>query len=178
MSARWKVLSSRKVYEAGGRFTVSIQRIKLPDGRIVKDYYQIWMPESAIIIARTAADKVVLCRQYRHGIGAVSLVAPAGTGEPGETTLQTAKRELLEETGYSGGKWRFLGDFALHANYGSGTVAVFLADGVKRTAEPVSDDLERTEVVLKSRREIAGAVKSREMVSMGTIASLSLAKYL
>lgn len=175
-NARWKILENRNVFNADGRFVVSVQRIKLPGGNVIDDYYHIQMPESAIIVARTVKNKIVLCRQYRHGFESVSMVLPAGMIETGEKPLQTAKRELLEETGYSSKRWKFLGTLISHINYGCSRVNFFFADDAVRTAKPRSGDLEDAEIVLLTEREIINALKTRDIISIGTITALTLAK--
>lgn len=173
----WKVLESKDVFIAKqDRFRVSVQRIKLPGGKIIDDYYRIQMPESAIVVARTDKNKIVMCRQYRHGFSRVSTVLPAGMCDPGEKPIQTAKRELLEETGYASEKWKNLGMLISHINYGCSKVNFFFADNAEQIKKPESGDLEEGEIILMTEKEIINAMKKKDIISIGTITALTLAK--
>ena len=58
------------------------------------------------VIARTVEGEFVMISQYRHALGETRYELVAGTCEEGDTAEQSARRELLEETGYAGGVWR------------------------------------------------------------------------
>ena len=62
------------------------------------------------VVARDEEERVILVRQYRFGIGACTLEPPGGSVDAGEQPLAAARRELLEETGYGGGRWTPLGE--------------------------------------------------------------------
>jgi 8-oxo-dGTP pyrophosphatase MutT (NUDIX family) len=126
----WKVLSreylSRKLW-----YTVRVDKVELPTGAIIPEY---WINEYAPwvnVVAVTTDDKVLLIRQYRHGLGQVHFELPAGTTDPGETSLEdAAKRELLEETGYGGGRWSPLVTLSANPALTTNLTHTFLAEGV------------------------------------------------
>ena len=85
------------------------RRVELPNGTIIPEYWISEYPPWVNVVAVTADERVVLIRQYRHGLGEVHFELPAGTTDPGDPSLETAaRRELHEETGYSGGSWSLL----------------------------------------------------------------------
>jgi 8-oxo-dGTP pyrophosphatase MutT (NUDIX family) len=140
----WKVLSreylSRKLW-----YTVRVDRVELPTGAIIDEY---WVNEYAPwvnVVAVTADDQVVLIRQYRHGLEQIHFELPAGTTDPGETSLEgAARRELLEETGYGGGRWTPLMTLSANPALQNNLTYTFLAEGVEPLDKPdldVGEDL-------------------------------------
>ena len=101
--AKWKVLSSEYLIRKPW-LTARCDRLELPDGRIMPEYYVLEYPDWVNVIAITKDGKFVMERQYRHALGVEAYELPCGVMENGETPLEAAKRELLEETGYGGGK--------------------------------------------------------------------------
>lgn len=69
------------------------------EGVEISPYYVLEYPDWVNVVALDEYDHVLLIRQYRHGLGRISLELPCGGAEPGESTLDAARRELLEETG-------------------------------------------------------------------------------
>ena len=69
----WEVVSTREIYSAPPWITVSLQTVRLPDGRLVEDYHRVKMPEYAVVYAETSNGSVLVERQYKHGIGTVCL---------------------------------------------------------------------------------------------------------
>ncbi|MBN1384039.1 MAG: NUDIX hydrolase [Elusimicrobia bacterium] len=176
LSKKWKILKNRDILNIKSRLKVSVQRIKLPNGKIINDYYRLHLPESVIIVARTPDKKIVMSRQYLHGLKGVSIILPAGMKEKGEDPLKAAKRELVEETGYTSDKWYVLNSLLPHNNYGAGKVHFFFADNARRTAKPKSGDLEKMEIILLDEPSIIDAINKGKIVSAGSIASLALTK--
>mgnify|MGYP001580637791 CR=1 FL=1 len=173
---RWKVLEEKEVFKVKNRLSITVQKIKLPNGKIVDDYYQIHFPESVVIVARTQEKKIILLKHYLHGFRRESIVLVGGQVEGKETALETAKRELLEETGYTSHDWLPLGSIVPHVNQICGKVHFFFADKARKTAKPTSNDLEDMKVIFKNKKEIVDCIRSKKIISMGTIVALSLAK--
>jgi 8-oxo-dGTP pyrophosphatase MutT (NUDIX family) len=138
----WKVLTreylSRKFW-----YTVRVDKVELPTGATIAEYWVNEYVPWVNVVAVTADDKVLLIRQYRHGLGRVHFEIPAGTTDPGETSLEeAAKRELLEETGYGGGRWSPLITLSANPALQDNLTYTFLAEGVVPTAkaDPGADE--------------------------------------
>jgi len=173
--APWEVLQEQRVLAAEPWLDVFRQQVRLPDGRVIDDYYRVRLPEYVIVVPLTSDDRVVLLRGYRHGVGHTTVGLVGGLMEQGEVPLETARRELLEETGHSGGRWTALGSHAPHSNYGCGRAHLFLAQGIERTAEPCSGDLEQTEVLEVTRQRCLELLHHGEISSLSSVAALALA---
>jgi ADP-ribose pyrophosphatase len=171
----WQVLTSELVFQSPPWIQVLRQTVRLPDGRTVDDYHRIALADYVMIVAQTADNRVILERMYKHGIGRVGLTLPAGAIDRGEDPSDAAKRELLEETGYSAEDWHLLGRFACHANYGCGTAHIFLARNARHVAEPDSGDLEEMEILLLNPPELVTAIRNGELLSLGVVAAAMLA---
>lgn len=105
---KWEVLESEYLARKPW-FTVRHERLRMPDGRIVPDYYVMEYPDWVNVIAITRDGRFLFISQYRHGLGETRYEIVAGVRDPEDrTTEEAARRELLEETGYGGGRWRKL----------------------------------------------------------------------
>ena len=101
---KYEVLESKYLIQRPW-LTARLDSAKLPDGRLVPEYYVLEYPDWINVIAITEDGQMIMERQYRHAIGKTAFELPCGVIEKGEEPLAAAKRELQEETGYGG---RFL----------------------------------------------------------------------
>ncbi len=122
---------------------------QLPDGRINHEYYVLEYPDWVNIIAITEDGDFVLERQYRHALGNTCYELPCGVIEAGETPLQAAQRELLEETGYAGGTWQEWMTLSPNPATCTNMAHSFLATGVRKVAGQSLDATEDIDVYLK-----------------------------
>ncbi|NUN93009.1 MAG: NUDIX hydrolase [Verrucomicrobiae bacterium] len=170
----WKVLRERTVYRAAPWIRVSLQDVRLPNGRRVPDYHRVEMPEYAVIVACARDGRILFERQYKHGLGAVALFLPGGLVVRGERPLVAARRELLEETGYRAAHWKSLGSFICNSNYGCGRAHFFLATGARCVASPRSGDLEEMEILLLSRAQALVALRQGKIRAVSAALGLCL----
>ncbi len=150
---KWTVLETKQVYERPW-LNASRDIVKLPNGKIYDEFYILHYPDFVNVIAIDTDGQIILEQQYRHAIGKVSTELVAGCVEPGETPLEGAQRELLEETGYSGGSWTEIMTIAPNSGSADNLCHCFLAQGVKPTADRHLDETEDIEVFLKKPTEV------------------------
>jgi ADP-ribose pyrophosphatase len=155
----WRKLSEETVYSRYRR--VVNKRFRLPSGELV-DYEIKDEDDMVAVLALTAADKVVLVRQFRPGPEAMLLELPAGVVEDGADPAETAAEELLEETGYSG-RIEPAGTL-LEEGYSNRTKHVFVARECRRERDP--DDPSLTEAVLVTLPELRAHLRGGRMADV------------
>jgi ADP-ribose pyrophosphatase len=170
----WKRLGSERLLE-NPYFALRSDRLRLPDGGIKDPYFVIERPDAAIVFPLTSSGEVVLVRQYRPPLEMMELGLPAGLVEEGERPQDAARRELAEETGYTGGEWEQLGSLASSPSLKDNWAYLFLARDVEETAAPDPDEHELVEVVRVPLLELQDLVRSGEIVSSSGVAAVMLA---
>jgi ADP-ribose pyrophosphatase len=124
-----KKLASRVAYK-GRLLEVREDDVRLPDGAQARREY-IVHPGAALILPLFEDGSILLERQFRYPVGRHFYELPAGKLETGEPALETAKRELLEETGYVAAEWRDLGHVYPCIGYSNERIDFFLARGLE-----------------------------------------------
>lgn len=139
----WKVLRSEYLYRRPW-LTARKDCVQLPSGVINEEYYVLEYPTWIKVIAITPEGKMVMIRQYRHGLGRTCYELVAGVMDPTDATPEeAARRELMEETGFGGGTWREFTVLSPNASACNNLSHCFLAVGVtpqgERHLEPTED---------------------------------------
>ena len=138
-----QVLSSKEVYR-GPVFWVTSDRVIEP-GNIEVRRDIVRHPGSVVVLAVDGPSKdpqILLEEQFRYTVGKKIWELPAGRIDPGETELVGAKRELLEETGYTAKSWKRIMKFYASPGFLAETMAIFLARGLKPgQAQPEADEV-------------------------------------
>jgi len=158
-----KLLSSKVVYR-GPVFWISTDHVREPGGiRARRDV--VHHSGSIVVLAvddSRSSPRVLLERQYRHAANDYLWELPAGRIDPGEDELTAAKRELLEETGYTAQHWKRILKFYASPGFVAETMAVYLAAGLRKgIAQPEAD-----EVIQQRMVALPAAV---QMIMRGTI---------
>jgi 8-oxo-dGTP pyrophosphatase MutT (NUDIX family) len=161
----WNVVDSQIVIETP-HLRLRRDEIELPDGTRVGNYYVRESRGFSIVLAVTPDQRVVLVRQYKHGIAETVLELPAGAIDPGESPAACARRELAEETGYVGAppEPEHLASFILDPTSSTTRYHLYLVREAKPLIAQSFDQLEEIEVELVTFEEL------RRLVRDGTIA--------
>jgi 8-oxo-dGTP pyrophosphatase MutT (NUDIX family) len=155
MIKKWKVvksepLSSNRVFSTRKDTSVS------PITGEEHEFFVIEAPDWVNIVAVTDTGEVLLIRQYRHGIDSETIEIPGGCVDPGETPLEAAKRELLEETGYVSDVWSCIGEVIPNPAIQNNTCYTFLARGLRKERDP---DFDTTEYIVTFTAPVADIPK-------------------
>jgi ADP-ribose pyrophosphatase len=125
-------------------------------------------PGSAVMMAVDARKRILLVRQYRVPARGYLWELPAGRLDAGETPLQAARRELIEETGYRAKHWKKLVAFYPSPGFVAEKMTIFLATGLTAGQATPMDD-ERIETRWFTPKEIEQAIRSGKIVDGKTM---------
>ena len=150
---------------------VRLDRVRLPDGEECQREY-VRHQGAVVVIAQLDDGHLLFVRQHRYPLRCTILELPAGKIDPGEAILDTATRELLEETGHLAAEWRYLGVMHPCVGYSDERIEIFLARGVRREAEQNLDSGEFMDLLSLSLDDALGKVQSGEITDAKTITGL------
>ena len=157
MIKKWNLIKSEKLNSCrvfSTRRDISLSPVTGKD----HDFYIIEAPDWINVVATTSDNQIVLIKQYRHGTQSVTLEIPGGMVDPGESPLEAARRELLEETGYASNEWIFIGKVHPNPAIQNNTCHMFLAKDVKKVQEPNFEGTEDIVSFLTPAKEIPNLV--------------------
>ncbi len=162
-----KTIKKEILYE-GKILNLEKHQVRLQNGELADRELIFHGPAVGIFALRD--DKIVLVRQYRKGIEAVSLEVPAGLVDPNEDLLVAAKREFAEETGMAGENWQQLDGFYVTPGYNDEFIQMYACQNVTDLPEsPAQDDDENIELVYLDFGQAKAAIASGDISDMKTI---------
>lgn len=141
--------------------------VRLPDGALASREYVVH-PGAVVIIPLLDDGRVLLERQFRYPVDRVMTEFPAGKLDPGEDPLACARRELLEETGYTAGQWAYAGALHLAIAYSTEIIHIFFARRLA-AGTPQRDQDEFLEVLTASVDELLEACRGGGVTDAKTL---------
>lgn len=130
-------------------------RLAHDDGGEPREYLYVTAPRAVFTVAVTGDGEILLVRQYRHPVRDWTLEVPAGSVHDGEAPLDAARREVAEEVGGRGGRWRHLASFFSSSAHLGMRSDAFLATGLARGESQPDDD----EDIVVVRMPVAEAIR-------------------
>ena len=154
-------VNNRQIVHRSRVFDLIRENVTLVNG-VTTDLEFVEHPGATAIVALLNESRVLLLKQYRHALKDYIWEIPAGTLDPQESVTDCAKRELIEETGYSAVQWQKLGEITPVPGYSDERIHIFLA----RTLQPARQHLDKDEIIDVHKVEFSRAL---EMIRQGEI---------
>ena len=156
----WKTISSENIIDEF-HVTVKKDKVKLPDGAVIDDFYTVTIPDAAMIAAITVDGKILLKSEFRYACGEDVIECPAGMFDKGESDpLAVAKRELLEETGFVSDDWTYFGPTWESTSKLTNRMHLFMAKDCVHVSEQDLDEHEHLTVIKIDLKEAVDMVLS------------------
>ena len=164
-----KKLSTQRIYQ-GRAVNIRVDTVEKASG--TKTTREVVEHSDCIaVVALDENSNIILVRQFRHAVDKFLLEIPAGGIDPGEKPVDSAGRELQEETGYFPRRIDRLGGFYATPGYGTEYLHCFLAANLV-PARLMAEDTDDIELVRVSRDEIPRLIASGEICDAKSIAAL------
>lgn len=158
----WETIESKQLYK-GKVVQLRADTVSLPNGRT--KLREILVHPGAAAIVPLVNEKLLVVEQYRAAVGRKTLEIPAGTLEEGESPEECAKRELIEETGFSASKWDKLTAYYPSPGYSSEIIHIFKASGL----EKVSNAEAELPIQYVELKEVQAKIKTGEIMDSKTV---------
>jgi 8-oxo-dGDP phosphatase len=170
----WQVLASRHVHKDRW-ISLRADDCVTAEGVEVSPYYVLEYPDVVLVLAITTDDKVVLVKQYRHGLGKITTELPGGIIDAEDANpIAAAACELVEETGYVSEDLRVVGQLSTGAASRTNLFHVVLAFDAKPLLAAKPDPAEQIQLELVDFGEALRMCQSGELIQAHDVASLLL----
>lgn len=159
---------------SGHVFQVAVDEVELPDGKGVSKRELVFHNGAVAVLAVTEEDKIILVKQYRKAIEAISYEIPAGKLEVGENAdpMAAALRELEEETGYTG-QLEEMYEFYTSIGFCNEKIKLYVANHLTKVENPrPMDEDETLEVYHLTLEEAKSLILTGEICDAKTIMAL------
>jgi 8-oxo-dGTP pyrophosphatase MutT (NUDIX family) len=166
-------INSRTTLHRGRVFNLIRENVTLDNG-VTADMEFVEHPGATAIIPMLNESRVLLLKQYRHSLRKYIWEIPAGTLDPQESVINCAKRELIEETGYSADQWQKLAEITPVPGYSDERIHIYLATEL----QPAEQNLDKDEIINVHEfdfREAIEMIKTGQIQDAKSIAGLYLA---
>ena len=156
-----KTIHSTRIFN-GRIISLKVDEVSLPNGG-TSNREIVNHPGAVAVIALTDDNKLILVEQYRKALERSIIEIPAGKLEKGEEPLETAKRELEEETGYAAGEMIYLQSFATSPGFADEIIHLYVARNlvVVEDKKQLDEDefVELMEVTIEEAEELVAKGK-------------------
>lgn len=165
-----------KVGFKGKLINLVTKKIRLTNGYLAH-FETIEHPGASLVIPFIAKDRIIIIKQLRPVINRHLYELPAGTLQGGESTLSCARREIIEEIGYSARRFIKLGQIYPVPGYSTEKITIYKAQGLrKREVAPEKDEL--IKAVSVSRRKVKKLFRKGDIIDAKTICALTFCGWL
>lgn len=169
----WKLLERKKVY--GSKFVnLYKDRVELPNGSIIDDYIVVEKPNIVMVVATDNKNNVIILHEYKYGAGEILLTLPAGHKKENEQSINTAKRELLEETGFVGDDFEELSQIYDYPTKDIHKVYIVRAKNVLRKEKIRHEETEIINYELVSIDELKKQIENKKWKTSSALAAIAL----
>ena len=166
-------INKRKTIHKGSVFELVSENVTLENG-VTTDIEFIHHPGATAIVPMLNETQIILINQYRHALRQFIWEIPAGTLTPRETAINCARRELIEETGYSAQEWEQLAEITPVPGYSDECIYIYLATDLEPAGQSLDSD-EILNVHTLKFEEALNMIRSGEIQDSKTITGLFLA---
>ncbi len=169
----WEHLSEEIAFE--NRWVqVRLQKVQLPNGKAY-EYTIVDRPKQGVAVLLFDNDnRLLLEREYRHALNQVVWQLPGGLMDEDEPALESAKRELREETGYEADEWSELNEFYDNPGLGNASSKVFYARQPRLTHDTDWDDAEVVEMEWVTVEWLKSAIVQGQMVDRVVLSGVAM----
>lgn len=170
---KWKLLDRKVVYNGRPFIKISIDRVKLPNGKIISDYHRIETNNAVMLLVENKNKEVLVYNEYRHGLNNTTFSFPAGAIEDKENYKKAAIRELREETGYKADSVKLYKKYIISGSYLVSNLYYVLVKDIQKINEPVQKDMEDPDFMWLNKRQVNNAIMNNDFKCL-TYASAAL----
>jgi len=170
---KWEILSTEKGPNLR-LFKAYLHQMKNPRNGEIAPKVVLSGADAANCLVITPEEEIVFVKQYRFGIGDFTLELPGGLVEQDENPMDSAIREIKEETGYGSDQIYYLGKIASNPVFMDCWVHHFLAKNATKKFEPQQDLGEDIETILIPKEKVLHMLKKGEFIHPHTISALAL----